>query len=176
MLAIRLSRTGKIHAPHYRIVVQEKRSKLNGKTVDTIGHYHPASKDKLIVIDHAKATKWLGLGAQASDTVTNLLVKEGLLDASRKVHHFYTPVKKEEAPAPKAEVATPVAEAVSPEPTAEEVPAVELPAEAAPAVEEAPTEAAPTAEEASTEDSASEQSLPDDAAPVAPAVEEAPTE
>jgi small subunit ribosomal protein S16 len=110
MLSIRLSRTGKVHAPHYRIVVQEKRSKLNGKTVDTIGHYHPASKDKLLVIDHEKATKWLSLGAQASDTVTNLLVKEGLLDKSKKVSNFFTPVAKPVVEEKTAAIEAPVAE------------------------------------------------------------------
>ena len=120
MLAIRLTRTGKIHAPHYRIVVQEKRSKLNGKSVDVIGHYHPASPDKLLVIDKEKATKWLGLGAQPSDTVTNLLVKDGILDKSHMVHHFFTPTKKEVPVA--AEENAPE---ITPDPT------VEAPAEAA---------------------------------------------
>ncbi len=78
MLAIRLTRTGKIHEPHYRIVVQEKRSKLNGKAVDIIGHYHPAQAQKLLVINKEKAEHWLKQGAQPSDTVTNLLVREGI--------------------------------------------------------------------------------------------------
>jgi small subunit ribosomal protein S16 len=128
MLSIRLTRTGKTHAPHYRIVVQEKRSKLNGKSVDIIGHYHPASPDKLLVIDKEKAAKWIGLGAQASDTVTNLLVKEGILDASKKVHHFYTPAKKEVAEAAPVAEEPVAAEAAAEEPEAvanEEAPAVE---------------------------------------------------
>ena len=104
MLAIRLTRTGKIHAPHYRIVVQEKRSKLNGKTVDVIGHYHPAQAKKEVVIDAEKAKKWLGLGAQPSDTVNNLLVKEGILPEDKKRHGFFTPTKKEE-PATAVEIA-----------------------------------------------------------------------
>jgi small subunit ribosomal protein S16 len=146
MLAIRLMRTGKIHAPHYRIVVQEKRSKLNGKAVDTIGHYHPAQADKLLVIDREKATAWIAKGAQASDTVTNLFVKDGIFDKSKKVTHFYTA-------APKAEVVeqAPVAEAAAaveatPEEVAEmttevvEVPAAEVveTPEEAPATEEIP--------------------------------------
>ncbi|CAN5167947.1 hypothetical protein BH11PAT4_BH11PAT4_8780 [soil metagenome] len=116
MLSIRLTRTGKAHTPHYRIIVQEKRSKLGGKAVDYIGHYHPADKDKLLVIDKDKALKWLAAGAQPSDTVTNLMVKQGILDKSHTVHHFYTPTKKEAAPA-----AAPVAEEVA----AEEAPEAE---------------------------------------------------
>jgi small subunit ribosomal protein S16 len=114
MLSIRLTRTGKVHAPHYRIVVQEKRSKLNGKTIDTIGHYHPAQAGKLLVIDKEKAAKWLSVGAQPSDTVTNLMVKDGILDPSKKVHNFFTPVKKEAAPAAES-TSEPIEEAAAEE-------------------------------------------------------------
>lgn len=124
MLSIRLTRTGKAHDPHYRIVVQEKRSKLNGKVVDTIGHYHPTSPDKLLVIDKVKAAKWLSQGAQPSDTVANMLVKQGLLDPSRKVTHFYTAKPKEDKP----EVKAPVKEEVVAEEPVAEVAAVETPA------------------------------------------------
>lgn len=144
MLSIRLTRTGKAHTPHYRIIVQEKRSKLGGKAVDYIGHYHPADKDKLLVIDKDKARKWLAAGAQPSDTVTNLLVKDGVLDKSRTVHHFYTPTKKEvvaEAPAAKEEVKE------------EEVVAEEVPAEEAAEVAKETTSEAP-AEEPQTEEAA----------------------
>ena len=127
MLAIRLTRTGKAHAPHYRIVVQEKRSKLNGKAVDIIGHYHPVQADKLLVIDKEKAQKWLKEGAQPSDTVTNLLVKEGILDASKKVHNFFTPTKKEEVK-PEVVEAPAAAEEATTEETAE-IPAEEPAAE-----------------------------------------------
>jgi small subunit ribosomal protein S16 len=134
MLSIRLTRTGKAHTPHYRIIVQEKRSKLGGKAVDYIGHYHPADKDKLLVIDKDKALKWLAAGAQPSDTVTNLMVKQGILDKSRTVHHFYTPTKKEAAPA-----VAPVAEEVAETPAEE--PAAEV-AEETPVAETTPEEAA----------------------------------
>jgi len=141
MLSIRLTRTGKIHAPHYRIVVQEKRSKLNGKAVDIIGHYHPASPDKLLVVDHEKAKKWIGLGAQASDTVVNLLVKEGLMDKARKISGPVMAAKVKEVKEVKKEVVaeeTPAEEAVveeaSPEVATEE--AVEAPVAAEETTEE----------------------------------------
>lgn len=96
MLTIRLTRTGKAHHPHYRIVVQEKRSKLDGKAVEIIGHYHPADKEKLVVIDKERAEYWISKGAQPSDTVTNLLVREKILEKSATVHSFFTPTKKED--------------------------------------------------------------------------------
>ncbi len=116
MLSIRLMRTGKIHEPHYRIVVQEKRSKLNGKAIDTIGHYHPAQKEKLLVIDKEKAAEWMKKGAQPSDTVINLFVKQGILGKDQKVSNFFTPTKPEVV----AEVAAP-SEAPVEETTPEEV-------------------------------------------------------
>lgn len=123
MLAIRLMRTGKTHDPHYRIVVQEKRSKLNGKAIDIIGHYHPAQANKELVVDQEKAKAWLAKGAQASDTVINLLVKVGAVDKSKKVTHFYTPKPKEEAPVAEEKAAeaeaTEVAEEVAEEVVAE---------------------------------------------------------
>lgn len=106
MLAIRLTRTGKRHSPHYRIVVQEKRSKLDGKTIDIVGHYHPAQNGKALVMDKEKTEKWLKQGAQPSDTVTNLLVKEGLLPKESKVHNFFTPKAKTEITAAKDSAVT----------------------------------------------------------------------
>jgi small subunit ribosomal protein S16 len=111
MLSIRLTRTGKIHDPHYRIVVQEKRSKLDGKAIDIIGHYHPAQKDKLLVIDKEKAKEWMKKGAQPSDTVTNLFVKDGIFPKNRKLSNFYTPT----TPEPKVEKAEEKAESTSEE-------------------------------------------------------------
>jgi small subunit ribosomal protein S16 len=145
MLVIRLMRTGKIHAPHYRLVVQEKRSKLNGKAVDTIGHYHPAQASKLLVIDKERAAYWLSKGAQCSDTVTNLMVREGILAKDRKVSNFFTPVAKEEV---KVEAAAPavVAEEVSEAPVEETAMTEETPAEA-----DATPETEPTAEETAPE-------------------------
>lgn len=137
MLVLRLTRTGKAHEPHYRIVVQEKRSKLTGKAVDQIGHYHPATTKEL-VIDEEKAKLWLSRGAQASDTVTNLLVRAGVLGEDKKVHNFFTPV------VPEVVEEAPVAE-VAPEVATEEVATEEAPTEETVA-EVASEEVAPPAE------------------------------
>jgi small subunit ribosomal protein S16 len=121
MLSIRLMRTGKAHSPHYRIVVQEKRSKITGKSVDQIGHYHPADKDKKVVIDADKARAWMAKGAQPSDTVNNLFVKQGILDKSVTVHHFYTPTPKaaEEVKTENEETVEEVVEMIEDAPVAE---------------------------------------------------------
>lgn len=71
MLKIRLSRTGKKHEPHYRIVVSEARSKRDGKQVDKIGHWHP--KEEKLVIDKKAFADWVGKGAQPTEAVRELV-------------------------------------------------------------------------------------------------------
>jgi small subunit ribosomal protein S16 len=148
MLSIRLARTGKAHNPHYRIVVQEKRSKLNGGAIATIGHYHPATKGKELVIDQDQARHWLSKGAQASDTVTNLLVKVGVLDESKKIHRFYTPPV---VSTPEANTAPMIEEEMM---TPTEVEATEVVEAPVVAPEEETTEEVATEEEAADEETA----------------------
>ncbi|MDO8504069.1 MAG: 30S ribosomal protein S16 [bacterium] len=76
MLRIRLTRTGKKHEPHYRVVVTERRSKRDGKTVDQIGHWHP-TEDKL-VLDKKAYESWVGKGAQATEVVRKLVISSKL--------------------------------------------------------------------------------------------------
>lgn len=70
MLKIKLSRTGKSHEPHYRIVVVEDKSKISGKYVENIGHYSPESKE--LVLDLLKFEDWKKKGAQPTQTVASL--------------------------------------------------------------------------------------------------------
>lgn len=71
MLKIKLSPIGKKHAPHYRIVIAEEHSKLTGRAVEVIGHYHP--HDKSLDVDKDLLKKWLKNGAQPTDIVKELL-------------------------------------------------------------------------------------------------------
>lgn len=73
MLKIKLSRTGKTHEPHYRIVVVEDRTKVSGKYVEKLGHYNPVSKE--LVLDMTKFEEWKKKGAQPTLTVANLAKK-----------------------------------------------------------------------------------------------------
>ncbi len=79
MLKIRLRRTGKKKQPTYRIVVAEARSPRDGAFVDIIGHYNPRTEPRTIVINQDRARKWLGDGAQPTDTVARILYREGLI-------------------------------------------------------------------------------------------------
>lgn len=77
MLKIRLSRTGKKHAPHYKVVVAEVRSKRDGKIVAQIGHWHP--RDKQLVADRNAYQSWITRGAAPSLTVRKLFSSENSL-------------------------------------------------------------------------------------------------
>ncbi|MBE6580873.1 MAG: 30S ribosomal protein S16 [Clostridia bacterium] len=77
MVKIRLTRTGKTHSPSYRIVVADQRSPRDGRFIEEIGHYNPKSKELAVNAESAK--KWLGNGAQPTETVKVLLTKAGVI-------------------------------------------------------------------------------------------------
>ncbi|EJF44861.1 30S ribosomal protein S16 [Schaalia georgiae] len=74
---IRLKRMGKIHAPAYRVVVVDSRKKRDGRVIEEIGVYDAQPDPSVIRIDSERAQYWLGVGAQPSDQVRNLLVLTG---------------------------------------------------------------------------------------------------
>ena len=80
MLRIRLSRTGKIRQPSYRVVVAEKESKRDGRIVELIGHYNPLPNPSVYQIKEDRALYWLSVGAQPTDAVRILLEKQGTLE------------------------------------------------------------------------------------------------
>jgi small subunit ribosomal protein S16 len=70
---IRLKRLGKIRAPYYRVVVADSRTKRDGRVIEEIGKYHPTEEPSLIEISSERAQYWLGVGAQPTEQVANLL-------------------------------------------------------------------------------------------------------
>jgi small subunit ribosomal protein S16 len=72
-------RLGKIRTPHFRIVIADSRSARNSKAIEEIGRYSPASEPSLIEVNSERVQYWLGVGAQPTATVKNLLSKEGIL-------------------------------------------------------------------------------------------------
>jgi len=139
---MRLQRVGRKNDPAYRIVVTDKRTGVKSdKHVDRLGSYNP--KLGTIILDKDKAKQWLSQGVQASGTMHNILVSQGVLDAKKiNVLPRKSPIideaaikKAEEEAAAKAEAEKVAAEAAA-------APAEEAEApEAEPAVaEEAPVE------------------------------------
>ncbi|MEK7658537.1 MAG: 30S ribosomal protein S16 [Patescibacteria group bacterium] len=84
MLTIRLSRKGKKNQPFFRVVVIDKRrSTKGGRSVEDLGYVNPLTKK--ISLNKERIQYWLKTGAQPSDTIHNLLVKEKVIDA-KKIH------------------------------------------------------------------------------------------
>ncbi len=77
---MRLRRMGAKKAPFYRVIVADSRSPRDGRFIDEIGYYNPLTNPAEIKIDAEKAKKWLGNGAQPTETVKSLLKKSGIVD------------------------------------------------------------------------------------------------
>ena len=77
---IRLKRVGAKKQPFYRVVVADSRSPRNGRFIEEIGYYNPLTNPADIKIDVEKANKWIGNGAQPTETVKALLKKAGIAE------------------------------------------------------------------------------------------------
>lgn len=75
---MRLRRMGAKKAPFYRVVIADSRYPRDGRFIEEIGTYNPLTEPAEIKIDAEKAKKWLGNGAQPTDTVKVLLKKSGI--------------------------------------------------------------------------------------------------
>jgi small subunit ribosomal protein S16 len=78
-VALRLKRIGSHKNPHYRIVAADERFARDGRFLEELGHYNPQTDPATVKIHEEKIMKWLGEGAQPSDTVRSILKKEGVL-------------------------------------------------------------------------------------------------
>jgi small subunit ribosomal protein S16 len=85
MVKIRLMRMGMKGKPSYRVVVADARSPRDGRIIENIGWYNPLTEPSTIQIDADRARYWLGVGAQASDSVKSLFVRAGVLSKSGRV-------------------------------------------------------------------------------------------
>jgi small subunit ribosomal protein S16 len=64
--------------PVWRVVVADRRSPRDGRTIETIGHYNPQTDPSIIEIDEDRARHWLEHGAQPTATVATLLRTKGI--------------------------------------------------------------------------------------------------
>ena len=103
MLRIRLRRTGRSKAPHYRVVVADQRAPRDGDFVEIVGHYNPRSADKELVLKEERVRHWLAQGAQPSETVHRLLHKQGLIDEAPPQRFTHPSRAEREAAAAAAE-------------------------------------------------------------------------
>ena len=74
---LRLMRMGKKKQPTYRVVAADSRSPRDGRFIEIVGTYQPRQDPSVVLIDNAKAVKWLRDGAQPTDVVQKLLQQSG---------------------------------------------------------------------------------------------------
>ena len=76
---IRLRRMGAKKAPFYRVVVADSRYPREGRFIEESGTYNPMTEPATVNIDAEAAKKWIGNGAQPTDTVKALLKKSNII-------------------------------------------------------------------------------------------------
>lgn len=77
MIKLRLSKTGRKGVNSFKIVAVHNREKRDTNFVEILGHYSPMTKQ--VEVKKDRVEYWLGVGAQASNTVNNILVRAGVL-------------------------------------------------------------------------------------------------
>lgn len=107
MLTIRLSRVGRKNDPSFRVIVVDSKKKTKtGNYLEMVGSYDPRSNR--IDLKAERIKHWMAHGAQASDTVHNLLVSQKIIDAkkinilpsyAKVMEDKATPTKEKEEPA-----------------------------------------------------------------------------
>lgn len=70
---------GKRHYPIYKIVAADSRSPRDGRFIESIGTYNPNLDPMEVSLKEVRVKYWLNVGAQPTDTVRNLLKREGLI-------------------------------------------------------------------------------------------------
>ena len=75
-----MTRIGRRHRPFFRINAVESKAPRDGRIIEKLGHYDPIEKDvqKQIVLDLERVKYWLSNGAIPSDTVSEILLRQGI--------------------------------------------------------------------------------------------------
>ena len=76
---LRLKRMGSKQKPFYRIVAADSRFPRDGRFIETVGTYNPIMEPAEVKINEEVALKWLNDGAIPTDTVRDLLSKQGIM-------------------------------------------------------------------------------------------------
>ena len=108
---IRLQPSGRKNQKKFRLVLQEKTQAPKAKAQEILGSYDPHMQDraKQIVLKADRIQYWLSQGAQASNTVHNILVEFDVIKGDKRRSVFTKKAEpevveevKEEAPATEA--------------------------------------------------------------------------
>ena len=75
---IRLQRHGRKNYAFYSIVIADARAPRDGRFIEKIGIYNPNTNPATVDIKFDRAYYWVCVGAQPTDTVRNILSREGV--------------------------------------------------------------------------------------------------
>lgn len=81
---LRLQRIGKKKHASYRLIVSDKRRDTQAAHLELLGVYHPTAKSNMVNFRVDRIKHWLSVGAQASATVHNLLVSNGVIQGKKR--------------------------------------------------------------------------------------------
>ena len=96
-----MQRLGRRHRPFYRINAIDQRTRRDGRFIENLGWYDPIATEpgKQLKLNAERIKYWLSVGAQPSETMRDILVKNDLMDkaaweADRKVARERVEAKK----------------------------------------------------------------------------------
>jgi len=78
---LRLKKCGRKHQSFYRISAMDTRRPRDGRVIEELGWYSPQAKGEQnqLSLDRERVEHWLKVGAQPSETVRQILKRQGLL-------------------------------------------------------------------------------------------------
>ena len=75
MVTIRLARHGSKKNPFYHVTVADRAARRDGRFIERVGFYNPVARgqSEMLRIDLNRVDYWLGVGAQPTDVVKQLI-------------------------------------------------------------------------------------------------------
>jgi len=80
MVRIRLRRVGAKKQASYRVVAADKEAPRDGRFLEVLGHYNPRTQPETIHLSEDRVYYWLSVGAQPSDSVSQLFRTVGTME------------------------------------------------------------------------------------------------
>lgn len=73
MVILRLARRGTKQRPFYHVIATNNSQARDGRFIEQVGTYDPTKPDTDAFIEQERVDYWLGVGAQLSDRVNQIL-------------------------------------------------------------------------------------------------------
>jgi small subunit ribosomal protein S16 len=78
LVKLRLQRYGRKKRPYYHLVAADNRARRDGRIIEDLGRYNPVVQPTVAFMNTERVIYWLKNGAQPTDTVRDILKKEGI--------------------------------------------------------------------------------------------------